>query len=560
MKRHNLVLGIDFGSDSARVVLMDAADGKQLAEASCSYPRWMEGKYSDPSKAMFRQHPLDYLEAMEISVCKVTENIDNDLRACIRAISVDTTGSTPCPVDEKGIPLALYEEYAEDPNAMFYMWKDHTSVKEAALINQVLSDYQSMDFTKYQGNYSSEWWWAKILHAKNVAPYICEHAASWIEHSDWIPFVLTGGTRIEQIKRNACGAGHKALWHSSFHGLPSLEALSKLDPYLAEVAKTYGKPSNAGTVVGNLSKEWADKWKLDTDIVVAVGSFDAHAGAVGAGIRPGTLVEVVGTSTVSMMISSSKDLKGKDLHDLCGQAENSIIPGYIGIETSQAAFGDLFSWYRKLMMWPVKDFISTVPELSEERKQELLYQYDENLLDQMSKIIMKENAGSELVALDWMNGRRYPVTNDAIRGSMNGISLGTTAPQIYEAISLGAVFGAKRIIDLLATNGVAAEDIVAVGGIAKKSPYIMQLMADVLGIPIKVSRSTQCCAIGAAIYAAVGAGIYQDVLTASEQMSEGVEKVYQPQKEKEERFNRLYAQYLSLCKHTDEMFFENMKQ
>lgn len=558
MRKQDLVLGIDFGSDSVRAVLMDAANGKQLAEESCFYPRWMEGKYSNPSEAMFRQHPLDYLEAMENCVGSITGKLDRELRACIRAISVDTTGSTPCPVDEKGVPLALHEEFREDPNAMFYMWKDHTAVNEAALINQVLSDYHSTDYTKYQGNYSSEWWWAKILHAKNTAPYICERASSWVEHSDWIPFVLTGGTEISQIKRNACGAGHKALWHSSFQGLPSLEALSKLDPYLAEVAKTYGEPSNAGTVVGCLSQKWADKWCLNPEVVVVVGSFDAHAGAVGAGIRPETLVEVVGTSTVSMMISSPKDLKGKDLHDLCGQAENSIIPGYIGIETSQAAFGDLFSWYRRLMMWPVKDFVDTIPDISEERKNELLSYYDENLLNRLSGEIEKDNSGTELVALDWLNGRRYPVTNDAIRGSMNGLSLGTTAPQVYEAIVMGAVFGAKRIIDLLLNEGVTIKSIVAVGGIAKKSPYIMQLMADALRIPIKVSKSTQCCAIGAAIYAAVGAGIYSDVLSASEQMSENVEKTYIPRETQRGRYDRLYARYLSLCKHTDDMFLENI--
>lgn len=550
------VIGVDFGSDSVRAVVLDSKNGEQISTHACEYPRWIKGLYCDPNRSVFRQHPLDYLEAFENAVATAVKDAGSAVADKICAIAVDTTGSTIAPIDENGTPLSLLDEFAENPYAMFYLWKDHSSIKEATEVNHALSCNGEEDYTRFQGIYSSEWWWSKILNAKRNAPEVCDRAVSWVEHSDWIPAILTGKTKVSELRRNACGAGHKALWHSDFNGLPSRKVLDSLDPYLTSVADTYTVPENAGTPIGTLVPEWAERLGLKSSVIVGIGSFDAHAGAVGAGIKPRTLVKVIGTSTVDMMVEERDILRGKHVQDICGQAENSIIPGYVGIESGQSAFGDVFSWFRRIMMWSVNDMLSIDESLSQQEREAKANEYYKKVIGRLDKENENIEPCDNLVALDWLNGRRYPKVNDAVKGVIAGITLGTTAPELYGALAMSTVFGAKRILEAMVTRGLKVENIITVGGVPKKSPYMMQMMADVIDRPIMVSGATQCCAVGAAIYAAVAAGIYPDVLTAGQNMCVGIERTYMPRTTYKEQYEVLYKKYLNLCRHEETMQLE----
>lgn len=551
------VIGVDFGSDSVRTIVVDAKNGENVGTGVCEYARWMAGKYSDASNLIFRQHPQDYLDAFISSVHGALQNAGSDAGKWVKALAIDTTGSTPTPVNEHGVPLALLPEFKDNRDAMFYMWKDHSAIEEAKIINEVLANGGEQDYTRFQGTYSAEWYWAKILHAKRTAPEVCAAAASWVEHSDWIPALLTGQTNPHTMFRNACAAGHKALWHSDFGGLPDPKVLGKIDPYLQQIAQSYGAaPRNAGSVVGCLTPEWAERLGLSENTIVGGGSFDAHAGAVGAGIRPRVLVKVIGTSTVDMMIESRSVLRGKDIKDICGQAENSIIPGYVGVESGQAAFGDMLSWFRRTMMWPVHDFLQMQTDLPVEKRDSMERSYYKALIHRVEQVAAHDEPDNDLIALDWFNGRRYPMINESVKSVFSGLSLSTTTPQIYAAMAMAAVFGSKRILDTLVTRGLQIDSIITVGGIPKKSPYIMQMMADVLNRPIKVSKSEQCCATGAAIYAAVAAGIYPDILEASEYMSEGFECSFEPIAENNKRYENMYKAYLNLARHGENIRLE----
>ncbi len=551
-----LVIGIDFGSDSSRAVVVDANTGERLGTGECEYPRWSKGMYCDPLKNVFRQHPQDYLEALRSCVKAALEEAGSEAGKSVVALAVDTTGSTPAPVNEKGIPLAMLPEFSENPDAMFYMWKDHSAIQEAAEVNRALSEYGEEDYTRYQGTYSAEWYWAKILHARRHAPAVCEAAVSWVEHSDWIPAVLTGKTEPANLVRNATGAGHKAFWHSDFGGLPAREVLERLDPYLAQVADGYTAPSTSGTVIGSITPHWAEELGVSPEAIVGVGVFDAHAAAIGAGVKPRYLVKVIGTSTVDMMVECRDVLRGKDITDICGQAENSIVPGYIGIESGQAAFGDMFSWFRRVLMWSVRDFLSQTDILTEEQKEAQEQSYYRKLIARIEAQAEKIDPDLDLVALDWLNGRRYPKINEYVKGMISGLSLGTTAPQMYAALAMAAVFGSKRIFDTFVTRGIQIDGVIVVGGIAKKSPYIMQMMADAIKRPILVSNDNQCSATGAAICAATAAGIYPNILKANENMTMGFCKEYMPNPENAKKYETLYKKYLNLARHEETLLME----
>lgn len=540
-----LVIGADFGSDSVRAIVVNAITGETKGEAVCAYPRWAEGKYCEPENYQFRQHPLDYLESFEKCVKQAVLECGPNAGEHVYAISVDTTGSTPCPVNREGIPLALLDEFHENPNAMFHLWKDHTAIKEAQEINDRLSNFNGIDYLKFQGTYSSEWWWAKILHTSRVDPRVKEAAWSWVEHSDWIPAVLTHHTDPLTMYRCSCAAGHKALWNSEFNGLPSTDCLSSIDPYLGVVARRYGSgPQNAGTCLGPISKEWADKLGISEKAVVGGSSFDAHAGAVGAGIKPTTLVKVVGTSTVDMLIEKYDNLKGKNLKQLCGQAEDSIIPGYVGIEASQAAFGDIFAWLRKTLMWPTHNILNHTSLITDEQKEKLTEELQEKMISTLEKNIHSVPKVSNIVALDWFNGRRYPNINETLQSGIYGLKLGTEAPDIFEALSMAACFGSKTIFDSLVSAGIEIKEIIAVGGIARKSSYSMQLMADVLNRPIHISAATQACARGAAIYASVAAGIYSSIPEAQVHICEDYITDYYPREEYVAAYAKTYEKFL----------------
>lgn len=549
-----MVAGVDFGSDSVRVVMVDGATGRTLSEGSCAYPRWSQRLYCSDEISQYRQHPLDYIEAFTAAFKSALSGAGEHAGQRLGGIGIDTTGSTPCPIDEAGVPLALKAEFADNPNAMFHLWKDHTAIAEAEEINAVFST-SSVDYTKYQGTYSSEWFWAKILHTIRKDERVKQAAYTWVEHCDWFVGLLTGQTDPLTMYRSSCAAGHKALWHSAFNGLPSEECLQQLDPYLVLVKQRYGSgPRHADSAAGIISKAWAAQLGINEQVIISGSSFDAHAGAVGAGIRPYTLVKVAGTSTVDMMIELPERLKNKEMKHVCGMAEHSIIPGYVGIEAGQAAFGDIFAWFKSLMLWPVEQMLQHSEVLSEEQKKLLQEQCSKELLYRLEEAAKEIPllAANQITALDWFNGRRYPVLNENVKGTMAGLHLGSTAPAIYQALIMSAVFGAKRIFDSFIENGLRIDRIIVIGGIAKKSPYIMQMMSDVLGRPIMISKEDQVCAKGAAIYAAVAAGLFASIEEAQQIYCEPYEADYYPNPDKQQDYAMKYGQYMKLAQSIEE--------
>lgn len=545
------VIGVDFGSDSARAIIVNTHSAATIAEASMLYPRWSRKEYCDISVSQYRQHPRDHLEVLESILKIVIEKAGGSIADKIVGIAVDATGSTVCPVDKEGRPLALSEEFSDDPDAMFHLWKDHTAVKEAQEIQQGLSSGK-IDYTQFQGEYSAEWFWAKILHTTRKNRKVKEAAYTWVEHSDWIAGILAGKIKPDEIVHGACAAGHKALWNSMFGGLPSRECLSKIDPYLGIIYDRYSQmPKNAGEKIGAISQEWAEKLGLSDNVSVAVGSFDAHAGAVGVGISERTLVKVVGTSTVDMLIIDPNEVKGKRLSNCCGLAENSIVPGFIGCESGQSAFGDTYAWYKKILMWPLENM--DIPEgiLSQEKKTELKDLLESRMIRALENAVEEPEGEDTLIALDWFNGRRYPRLNENVKSAMNGLTLGASAPDVFRALVKGTIFGSKHIYDSFMESGIKIDRVVCVGGIASKSEYIMQMMSDVLNIPIMVSSEKQSCARGACVFASVGAGIYESVQEAQRALCEPYHPTYFPHEKMHLKYMLDYKKYLKLGEYVE---------
>ncbi|MBP1655369.1 MAG: L-ribulokinase, partial [Bacteroidetes bacterium] len=359
MSNSPCVLGVDFGTDSVRAVLVNATDGTEIASAVAHYVRWGKGLFCDPPSNTFRQHPRDYLEGLEQSVRQALAQAPPGTAERVRGISVDTTGSTPVAVDQQGTPLALTPGFEENPNAMFILWKDHTAVGEAEEINRLAKTWGGTDFTMYEGGiYSSEWFWAKLLHVLRKDPQVRQKAFSWVEHCDWIPAILTGSTNPLTLKRSRCAAGHKAMWHESFDGLPSEDFLVKLDPLLKGLrGKLYRETHTSDVAAGSLSAEWASRLGLPLTVQVGVGAFDAHVGAIGGEIQPYVLTKIMGTSTCDMIVAPMKEMEQKLVQGICGQVDGSIIPGMLGMEAGQSAFGDVYAWFKDLLMWPITTII-----------------------------------------------------------------------------------------------------------------------------------------------------------------------------------------------------------
>lgn len=539
------VIGLDFGTDSVRSVLVDAATGATLGSKVHWYQRWKEGKYCNPQQNRFRQHPLDHIEGMETTIREVVRESGIEPEK-VKGICIDTTGSSPVPVDKAGTPLSLLPAHAENPNAMMVLWKDHTAIAEAEEINQLARTWGGTDFTKFEGGiYSSEWFWAKILHIIREDKAIKKAAWSWVEHCDLMTYILVGGDDLVSFKRSRCAAGHKAMWHESWGGLPDDDFLSRLDPYLTEVKKNlYADTYTSDKPAGNLSKAWAERLGLTEKTIVAVGTFDAHAGAVGAEVEEFTLVRVMGTSTCDIIVSSKDVVGEKTVKGICGQVDGSVIPGMVGLEAGQSAFGDVLAWFKDILLWPVDHLLAKSQLLSEELKQKLVAEIQKNIIRELSeeaeKTPLQESAP---VALDWVNGRRTPDANQSLKAAMVNLNLGTQAPHIFRALVEAICFGSKKIVDRFEEEGVRIQSVVGIGGVAKKSSFIIQTLADVLNMPIKVAVSEQAPALGAAMYAAVAAGIHSTMKEAIVAMGNGFETTYQPQPEKAEIYQRLYKRY-----------------
>ena len=536
------VIGLDFGTDSCRALIVDVRNGDEVATGVSFYPRWKAGLYCDAQSNRYRQHPLDYIESMTEAVHTALSHLTEEEIASICGLCFDTTGSTPALTDCNGMPLALNPEFAEEPDAMFILWKDHTAVREAEQINALVKE-RNLDYLLYEGGtYSSEWVWSKVLHVINTNSRVKEAAYSWTEHCDWMTGLVTGNTIPEKMLRSRCAAGHKAMWHERWL-LSSSEVLLELNPSLNRIlphlfTQTYTSDTRAGT----LTAEWAGKLGLPQGIAIAVGALDAHMGAVGASVAPGVLTRIMGTSTCDIIVAEKHEIGDRCIEGICGQVDGSVLPGFIGLEAGQSAFGDIYAWFRKFMSWPLKD----IPE--GEAKQKVMDTMLIELTREAQALKLSEN---DIVALDWMNGRRTPYADQNVKGMIAGLTLGSTAPEVFKALVEATAFGSRRIVEHMKAQGLHIDSVNGIGGISKKAPFVMQTLADVLDMPIRIVRSQQTCALGAAMFAAVAAGVYRDIMEAMKYMGSDVEVEYKPDTRRARVYETLYKKYLELAKNAE---------
>lgn len=556
------VIGVDYGSDSVRTIIADAHNGDEITAAVFYYPRWKDQLYCNATANQFRQHPLDYVEGLENTIKKCLAHAGSSIAANIKAISIDTTGSTPVAVDKTGTPLALVPGFENNPNAMFVLWKDHTSVDEAAEINAHAEKFDTNYLQFVGGIYSSEWFWAKLLHILRKDEQVRSSVYSFVEHCDWIPFLLTGGNDVLQMRRSVCAAGHKILWAKEWGGLPPNEWFASLDPLLdGFTAKLFKDTYTSDKAAGTISKEWAERLGLSENVIIGVGAFDAHMGAVGGQIEAYYLSKVMGTSTCDMLVAPSDEVGDKLIAGICGQVNGSVIPGMTGMEAGQSAFGDAYAWFKKVLTWPLQNILSKSLIVSSDVVKQLIEETADKIIPELSKQAEQlsiEDSGE--LAVDWFNGRRTPDANQMMTGAVTGMTLGTDAPKIFRAIVEATCFGAKAIVERFNEQGIPVKGLIGMGGVARKSPFIMQMMADVMDMPIRIHKSEQTCALGAAMFAATAAGIYNKVEEAMDAMGPGFDAEYHPNAEKVLIYKKRYEQYKQLGKFIEQDINVSKKQ
>ncbi|MEI6809188.1 MAG: ribulokinase [bacterium] len=538
MKRSKYALGLDYGTNSCRAVLVDLSDGTEAASHVFNYPTGEAGILLDPKDPnVARQHPGDYIKGAIECVRAVTKSAARGRKgftsADIIGIGIDTTGSTPIPVDRDGTPLAMLPGFRRNLNAMAWLWKDHTGHAEAAEITALASKMRPQYLAKCGGTYSSEWFWSKILHCRRIAPDVFKAAHSFVEHCDYMPALLAGNTRPEKLVRGVCSAGHKAMYCNEWNGLPDKTFLAKLDPSLAPLRdRLYQTAVPADRLAGRLSNEWAARLGLNPGTAIATGAFDAHMGAVGAGIDEGVLVKILGTSTCDMMVMKANK-KLADIPGVCGIVNGSILPDYYGIEAGQSAVGDIFLWFVKHL----------VPDSYGKTA-------DEKFIN-LARAAARQKPGAHgLLALDWNNGNRTILVDVRLSGLLLGQTLHTEAHEIYRALIESTAFGALTIINRIEEYGVPIKEIVNCGGLASKNTLLMQIYADVTGRPMKISRSDQTCALGAAIFGAAAAGKAESGYSSVREIQSavcGVRKtVYKPAPANRKVYAEMYVLYREL--------------
>ncbi|NLH99375.1 MAG: ribulokinase [Chthonomonadales bacterium] len=528
METSRYAIGVDFGTNSVRALIVDVETGEEVATAVHDYTRGERGVISDPDNPhVARQDPADYHEGLlgcipaALAIAKSRPGFSPEQ---VIGIGVDTTGSTPIPVDAAGTPLCMDPRFAGNLNAMAWLWKDHSGMAEAERITEIASANRPQYLQRCGGTYSSEWFFSKIWHCLNVDREVFDAAHSWVEFCDYIPALLVGETNPARLKRSVCAAGHKAMYAADWGGLPDAEFLAMLDPAIGALrSRLYDHADSSDVRAGGLCDEWARKLGLPAGIAVAVGAFDAHYGGVGAGVKLGTLVKIIGTSTCDITIAP-RESDAASIPGVCGVVDGSVVPGYWGIEAGQSAVGDIFNWF-------VTDVCEAGPELHD------------TLTRQASELSPGQ---SGLLALDWNNGNRTILVDARLTGLLVGQTLHTTRAEIYRALIEATAFGAHTILNRMREYGVPIEQTIACGGIAEKNPLLMQIYADVEGQPISVTRSSQTCALGAAIFGAVAAGAYPDTETAQAAMASSVSATYRPDAGRQAVYAELYALYKRL--------------
>lgn len=519
------VIGVDYGTNSVRAIVVDARNGEVQGTTVYAYTRGENGiviSNSDPDVA--RQHPADYLQGVERVVRGALTESGVDPQQ-VAGIGVDATGSTPMPVDEQGVPLALNPEFADQPDAMAWLWKDHTAHAEATEITQRAQALRPHYLDTCGGAYSSEWFWSKILHCARTAPEVYAAAYTWVELSDWIPAVLSGTQQPDRLQRSLCAAGHKGLFSPEWGGYPEAEFIASFDQgVLTRIRKTLpAEAYHIGHSVGGLDPEWAAKWGLPVGIPVAAGIIDAHAGAVGSGVKPGVMVKIIGTSTCDIVLAPL-DQPRPMVPGICGVAQESVLPGSYGLEAGQSAVGDIFNWY-------VNKLLAGTQLTHEDLEREAA---------------RLEPGECGLISLDWHNGNRSLLTDPQLSGMLVGLNLHTSPSDIYRALVEGTAFGARMIIERFKEYGVAVDRVINCGGISIKSPLTMQIYADILGCPMEVSANQESCALGAAMAGAVVGHVHPDFASATAAMTQVRAQSYQPHAERHAQYNRLYALYVQL--------------
>ncbi|MCX6950068.1 MAG: ribulokinase [Opitutae bacterium] len=521
-------LGIDYGTNSVRALVVRCADGAELGTCVVNYPSGREGVLLDPrDHHLARQHPGDYLFGLEKSVCgalAAAKKTRGFSPAKVIGLGVDTTGSSPIPVNAQNVPLASSIKWAKNLHAQCWLWKDHTGWREAAQITALAAQHRPHFIAKCGNTYSSEWFWSKLWHCRNVAPAVFSAAYSWVELCDWVPSVLAGVADPRQVKRGICAAGHKALYSADWGGLPDKEFLALLDPALADLRdRLYATAHDATEPAGFLCAAWAVKLGLPAGIPIAIGEFDVHYGAIGCGVAEGTLVKVLGTSTCDCGVVSAQRTV-PDIPGICGIVPGAILPGFYGIEAGQSAVGDIFKWWV-----------------------EVVCEGDTGRHTRLTREAARQKPGrSGLLALDWQNGNRTILVDPLLTGLILGCTLHTTQAEIYRALIEATAFGARAIIERIREYGVPIDRVVCAGGIAEKNPLLMQIYADVTGCTMHVSSSSQACALGSAVSAAVLAGAHPDFPTAQCKMTSLKRFYYKPKPGAQKTYNQLYALYRQL--------------
>ena len=523
-------IGLDYGTNSVRALIVDTAGGREVGTAVWNYEHGTAGVILSRDPNLARQHPADYIKGAEITIKKALTDAKRKLRSFkpeqVVGIGVDTTGSTPLPVDETGQPLAFNKKFAKEPAAMAWLWKDHTGVAEAAEITELARKIRPQYLAKCGGVYSSEWFWSKILHCLRTAPNVFSAATSWIELADYVPAALTGTELPGKLTVGVCAAGHKAMFNETWGGYPDAEFLSQLDPKLGALrGRLCPRVRAVDSAAGRLTAAWAKKTGLNPGIPVSVGAFDAHLGAIGCGVAPGALVKIIGTSTCDIAVWPTTDNLA-DIPGLCGIVNGSVLPGFYGLEAGQSAVGDIFNWWVHYVQPGGKRPLSHAD------------------LDKAAAQVQPGESG--LLALDWNNGNRTILVDQRLTGLLVGQTLYTSAVEIYRALVEATAFGALAIINRFEEYGIKIDQIINCGGIAEKSPLTMQIYADVTGRPMKVSRSAQTCALGAAIAGAVVAGAHKNFVAAEGAMTGLKAKIYRPDPKAHAIYRELYKLYKML--------------